>query len=205
MRRALLSILVVTSSCGGSVADDGASDAGAAVDSFVPRDTTPATDSVVFDAAPFDAHTTCPAAVPASGGACGPIRFNCTYKGACGDDFAQCVDGTWTVIRSVCGKEYCPLAVPAPGSSCGDEEGFTCEFPTAPTTGTGFADCTFCVCKGGIFYCDPHPLAECPLKSCLSGDSCGTPHMVGCEYGGKCGTSCRCGDDGKLSCPSRPC
>lgn len=202
MRSRLLYILLATAGCGGSVADDGAPDADAAIDSFVVRDTTPASDTRSFDVAPFDASTTCPATVPANKTSCGPIHFTCSYKGACGDDFAQCVDGTWTVITSTCSAEYCPIAGPLPGGSC-ITEGYVCEYPRASDAGT--PSCALCVCKAGAFVCDDHPLAECPLPSCKTGDSCTTPGMIGCEYGGKCGTSCRCKATGTLECSSRPC
>ena len=201
-----LGCVLLAIGCGGSVsAGDGAGDA----------TTDATTDTLAFDVGrsdtrrdaptPVDASTTCPATVPDTGAACGPISLSCTYPGACGTDFAQCVDGKWNVIKSACGTEYCPYAGPAPGASCGSTEGYVCEYPKGTVDGASFTACSVCVCKGGVFVCDERPLADCPLRSCKSGDACSTPAMIGCEYGGKCGTSCRCQADGKLFCPTRLC
>jgi hypothetical protein len=193
--------------CGGSVAVDAPDAAGgsdASIDASAP-DTARRDDGPRVDSRPsFDTATTCPATVPTKGSPCGPISLACTYKGSCGEDFAQCVDGAWSVIRAACGTEYCPIYLPATGASC-STEGYLCEYPKASDGSLTWDSCTICVCKGGSFYCDPHPIAECPLPRCLTGDACTTPHMIGCEYGGKCGTSCRCGESGTLSCPTRLC
>jgi hypothetical protein len=190
--------------CGGSVVDD-------ATDGAIDAAIDAATDTLAIDTArafdvkpPFDTATKCPDTVPPNATACGPIRFDCTYKGSCGDDFAQCVDGTWTVIRSTCSAEYCPIRPPVPGDTCATE-GFICEYPAAPDAGLEFATCGICTCKGGTFYCGDHPIAECPLRTCKTGDPCPTPGMIGCEFGGKCGTSCRCDASGKLTCSTRLC